>query len=199
MKKGKFIVFEGLDGSGLSTQASLLTNFLLEKGHKAILTKEQTNGAIGGLVKSCIKGQLKTNLLAIQLLFAADRAHHLSEEILPAVNEGEFVICDRYFFSSLAFGSLDVDRKFLELLNSKFPKPDITFIIDTPPERCLQRIDKSRFSVELFEDIEKFRKIRENYLLIKKSFPNVFVIKGDRSKEEVHKDVKEILDGILDI
>lgn len=188
-----FIVFEGLDGAGLSTQAQLLKEFLLKKGKNAVLTKEQTDGAIGGLIKSILKKEFSVSPLALQLLFTADRAHHLASEIEPALKEGKFVICDRYIFSTLAFGSLSVDMDFLKYINSKFRKPDLTFIIDTPPEVCLERLKKVRFHLELFENKGTNEKIRENYLALKNYFPNVRIIKGDRSISEIAKDIQKIV------
>ncbi|MCD6216152.1 MAG: dTMP kinase [Candidatus Aenigmarchaeota archaeon] len=191
---GKFIVFEGLDGSGISTQSGLLYDYFSKKGKKTVLTKEQTNGLIGGLIKAGLRHEWKTTPLALQLLFAADRSHHLDKQINPAINNGKIVICDRYILSTLAFGSLDVDMQFLKEINSKFPAPDITFILDVLPKICLQRITKSRFHAELFEEEEKLNKIRKAYLSLKNYFPNTFVIDGNRSIEEVHKDIVKIVE-----
>jgi len=194
---GLLIAFEGLDGSGLSTQANLLRNYLVNRGKAVILTKEQTDGSIGGLIKSSLRDEFKTSPLALQLLFAADRAHHLATEIEPALKEGKTVICDRYILSSLAFGSLGIDLEFMKEMNSKFREPDLTFIIDTEPKECLERIKASRFHLELFEDEEKFIEIRKNFLLIKEIFPNIHVINGNRKIEEVFDDIKNIVDKVL--
>jgi len=193
---GLLIAFEGLDGSGLSTQANLLRNYLAEKV-PVILTKEQTDGSIGGLIKSSLRDEFKTSPLALQLLFAADRAHHLATEIEPALKEGKTVICDRYILSSIAFGSLGVDMEFMKEMNSKFREPDLTFIIDTEPKECLERIKRSRFHLELFEDEEKFIEIRKNFLSIKDMFSNTHIIDGNRKIEEVFEDIKKPVDKIL--
>ena len=84
---GKLIVFEGLDGSGITTQATLLRNYFLGKDKDAILTKEPTDGLIGGIIKACLRKEWKTDSLTLQMLFAADRAHHLSTEIEPAIKK----------------------------------------------------------------------------------------------------------------
>ena len=189
-----FIVFEGLDGSGLSTQSELLKSFLTKRGYDVLLTKEQTIGFIGGIIKSILRKEISTSPLALQLLFTADRAHHLHAEIEPALKDGKIVISDRYLFSTLAFGGLDIDMEFLKQINSKFRIPDITFILDVPPEVCLERIGKSRLNhFELFEEKEKFEKIRANYMSLKNSFPNMYVINGNRSIEAVAKDVQKIV------
>ncbi len=197
MPNGKFIVFEGLDGSGLSTQSFELRNFLIGQGYQVVLTKEQTDGLIGGLIKSCLKKEWKTSLLALQLLFTADRAHHLDTEIEPAVKEGKIVICDRYFFSTIAFGGLLVEKDFLKKINSKFRVPDITFILDCPPEVCLERIGKGRFSRELFEEKEKMENIRQNYVALAKEFPNVHIVDSNRPAKEIQKEINSICESYM--
>lgn len=158
-----------------------------------MLTKEQTDGVVGGLIKSTLKRHFSTSPLSLQLLFTADRAHHLNTEIEPALNDGKVVISDRYIFSTIAFGGLNLDMDFLKAINSKFKAPDITFIIDTPPEVCFDRLKKSRFHLELFEDMQKTHKIRENYLSLKNFFPNVYVINGNRSVEEISEEIQNIV------
>jgi dTMP kinase len=194
---GKFIVFEGLDGSGLSTQARMLKEYLLKNGKSTVLTKEQTDNFIGGMIKSSLKSNIKVSPLTLQLMFVADRSHHLESEIEPALKDGKIVISDRYIFSTLAFGSLDVDIDFLKLMNSKFRKPDLTFIIDCKPRTCVERINMERFHTEIFEDEKKLEKARENYISLKGYFPNVYVIDGNGSKEEVFERVRSIADKFV--
>ena len=192
-------MFEGLDGSGLSTQAEMLKKYLTGIGKTVVPTKEQTDGLIGGLIKSNLRHEWKTNPLALQMLFAADRAHHIESQIKPALEQGKIVISDRYVMSSLAFGSMEADIEFLKIINSRFIKPDVTFIIDTPPKICLQRVMETRFHAELFEEEDKFNQVRENYMKVKPYYPNTFVIDGDgnRTKEEVFEDIKKIIDKML--
>ncbi len=191
-EEGILIVIEGLDGAGLSTQAALLARYLSERNKKVILTKEPTSSPIGNLIKSALNRKHELSLLTLQLLFAADRAEHLEKEIEPALRENKIVIVDRYILSSLAFGSVDNDLEFLKQVNSRFRKPDLTFIIDTPPRVCLERINKARDNLELFEVEQKLEKVRENYLALKNYFKNTFVIDGDREKEKVSKDIQEV-------
>jgi len=188
------IAFEGLDGSGLSTQAIKLKEYLSSKGKNIALTKEPTDGLIGGLIKASLRKEWRTNPSALQFLFAADRAHHLSNEIEPSIKKGKLVITDRYILSSLAFGAIDVNMNFLKQLNSPFRRPDLTFIIDTQPRICMQRIKKSRFSVELFEDEQRLIAIRNNYLSLKNHFTGTFIIDGNKSVEEVFTEIKKIVD-----
>ncbi|HDH91671.1 MAG TPA: dTMP kinase [Candidatus Aenigmarchaeota archaeon] len=195
--KGKFIVFEGIDGAGLSTQALLLESRLRKSGYKVVLTKEPTNGLIGGLIKACLKNEWKTSLTALQILFAADRAHHLSYEIIPSLKKGKIVICDRYILSTIAYGMIELEREWLEALNSKFLKPDITFLIDIPVEVSLKRIKAARFGAEIFEKRRQLEKVRKNYLKLISSAKNSFVIDGTKPIEEVHEDIIKIVKGVL--
>lgn len=182
---GKFLVMEGLDGSGITTQATLLRNYFISKGKDAALTKEPTEGLIGGLIKSCLRKEWNTYPLVLQMLFAADRGHHLSSEIEPALKKGKIVICDRYILSSFAFGSLDVPLPILKQLNTYFRKPHLSIFIDTQPKICMERMKKARPHVELFEEEHKLEQIRRNFLSMKNLFPETYIVDGNRAPEEV--------------
>ncbi len=196
-EKGILIVIEGLDGAGLSTQAALLARYFRDKGEDVILTKEPTSSPIGNLIRSALKHEWKPSPLTLQLLFAADRENHLKNEVEPALRENKIVISDRYILSSLVFGSIDVDQEFLKQINSKFRKPDLTLIIDTPPEVCFERITRNRDNIELFEEEKRLEKVRENYLALKNHFKNTFIINGDREKVRVSKDIREVVDKYI--
>lgn len=196
--RGKFIVFEGVDGAGLSTQAMLLEKHLKERGLNVILTKEPTNGLIGGLIKAGLKREWRTTSDAMQLLFSADRAHHLQTEILPALKEGKVVISDRYLLSTLAYGMLELDYEWLKNINSKFLIPNLTFILDADPVVCLKRLNKSRFGFELFEETAKLRRVRQNFLKLSKEYENCWVLDASSSINEIHQRVREIIDRKLE-
>jgi len=191
--RGKFIAIDGLDGAGLTTQATILRNWLISNGDDTILTKEPTDGLIGGLIKSSLRKEWKTSSLALQMLFAADRAHHLATEIEPALKRFKNVVSDRYILSTIAYGSVDIPQAILRQLNANFRKPHVTFILDTQPAVCIHRMERSRHHVELFEDEEKLQVIRKMYLSLKKVFPETYVIDGNRSVEEIFKDIQKIV------
>jgi len=194
MNKGLFVVFEGPDGSGQSTQSELLAKWLKKKRKKVLVTKEPTNSMIGGIIRSILKKEWKVDMKTHQLLFTADRAHHLNTEIMPLLEKGVNVICDRYVLSTLAFGSLGEDLKWLKGINSKFPVPELTFILNVPGKICAERIAKSRFGFEVFESVEKLELVRKKYLELKNFHKNTYVIKGnERSKEEIHKEIVSIV------
>ena len=193
--KPLLIVFEGLDGSGHSTQASLLKDYLEEK-MPIILTKEPTESIIGGVIKSSLKNEIKISPMTLQILYSADRENHLQKEVIPAIESGKTVIMDRYILSSYAYGKINCDIDKLKSFNI-FRKPDLTFIIDISPETGIKRIEKSRYTKELFEDLDILKKVRENFKEMKSEFENVFVIDGEQEKKEIHMEIRKIIDKFI--
>ncbi len=198
-----FIVFEGLDGSGLSTQAFELKKWLEKKEYEVYLTKEPTDGLIGSLIRGVLRKELKVDAKTFALLFAADRMLHINNTILPLLNDGVIVISDRYRLSSYAFQSLELDLDWLKKINEKSITPDLTFIIDNPPLICVRRIQKQRFHIELYEEIEKLEKIRESYHKLAKEESNTFLIDGNRPIKAVSNEIikrindSKILKGLV--
>lgn len=192
---GLFIAFEGLDGSGQSTQSKKLENWFRERHYTTILTKEPTVGLIGGFIKAALRKEWKTDPTTLQMLFSADRSHHIHSKINPALKQDKVVITDRYFFSTLAFGSVDqeVDLSVIEKINSQFRVPDMTFYIDVPAEICMERMKVARFGAELFEEKEKLERVRKSYLKMVNRYPNFFRVDGTQSIEDVHDVVVEIV------
>jgi dTMP kinase len=153
---------------------------------------------IGGVIRTILKKEWKVNMKTFALLFSADRAHHLSNEIEPALKNGYNVVCDRYILSTLAFNSERGTLEWLKQLNSKFKRPDFIFVMDVPGKICVERIKKSRFGMEFFEETEKLERVRKNYKKLKDYLPNTHIIKGyDRKPEEIHKEIVEILKSKL--
>ncbi len=196
IKKGKFIVFEGLDGSGQSTQIALLEKYLKNQNRKVHITAEPTNNLIGGLIRSALRKQWKISNTGLQLLYSADRAHHLETEIQPLLKKGYLVISSRYFFSSLAFGSLNNDLKWLKSINENFPQPDLTIFLKVSPQECIRRINASRARKELFEEKKKLEKVLKIYMKIskmRKEYENFIVIDGNQSIKKVHQIIIQTL------
>jgi dTMP kinase len=185
-----FIAFEGLDGSGSSTHSDLLTKRLQDDGYKVALTKEPTNNLVGGLIRGILSHQWTATPETLQLLFSADRGHHLNSEIEPWLNDDKIVITDRYMMSTFAFGSLSIeDEDWLKTLNSKFRKPDLTILLKVAPEECMNRISKGRAKTELFEKEDKLRKVWKRYEELSNELENVIIIDANRAKEEVHEEI----------
>jgi len=195
---GKFIVFDSLDGAGNSTQVKLLADYLNKIGKKTNITKEPTSGLIGGLIKSQLTHDWKSSAECLQLLFSADRAYHLEKEILPLLKRGINVISDRYFFSTMAYGNLGIkDLNWLIEINKKFLLPDLSFFLKVSPGVCIERIKKDRFEVTLYEKEKILEKVWKNYEILAKKFENVYIIDGEKSIEEISKEIQKILNKKL--
>lgn len=157
-----FIVFEGTDGSGTSTQAKILAESLTKKGLSVFSTAEPSINFLGKNLREVLQHKKNLSPKAFQLLFFADRAEHIEKEILPALKEGKIVICERYNWSSIAYGSAEgVDQKFLEMLSENMLTPDYTFFFDLAPKVSLERIEKRGEGKEFFETDKTLTKVRK--------------------------------------
>ncbi len=196
-KQGRFIVLEGLDGAGISTQAVRLENHLRKLGYSTFLTKEPTSNLIGGLIKSAIKGDWRIPYTSLQLLFSADRAKHIAEEIEPALKQGKIVVCDRYVFSTLAYGfASGVDFEWLYSINKTFKAPDLTVFIDVSPDISVSRIVKGREKSKLFEKREMLGKVRKAYLNLARRF-KFRIINGEDGVDETGEAIANAVDSFL--
>ncbi len=188
MAKGKFIVFEGVDGAGSTTQTELLYKYFKSKDKKVVKTCEPTDGPVGKLIRKALRHELKFSWDTLQLMYSADRADHLDKLILPSLEAGKVVISDRYFFSTYAYGELNLDGKWLRSLSRNFPLPDVAFLVDVPVGVAIKRINASRGKKELYEKEKLLAKVRENYLKQAKEF-NFVVLDGTKSKQEIAEEV----------
>jgi dTMP kinase len=193
MRSGKLFAFEGIDGAGLTTQSNLLKGWLENRGFATFLTKEPTDGPIGGQIRLALSKRLKMGSTALALAFASDRMDHLETDIITKIHGGVIVITDRYYLSSYAYQSLDLNLKWLMEVNSKCIKPDLTIVLDVPALICKKRMERMRWHVELYEETERLEAVRKNFLSIaeelKKNGENIEIIDGNRPVNEVHKDV----------
>jgi len=199
--KAKFIAFEGLDGSGQSTQANLLKRFLESQGETALLTKEPTfDSEAGKIIRKVLDKQETRTPQEFQELFAQDRKAHVNSVILPALEKGIWVITDRYFFSSMAYGAAaGVDLEWIIQRNNEFLLPDITFLLNTPPAVCIERIQKRGELQTLFERIERLKKVWSIYESLPNRFHNIITIQGDQPIETATKDIREALVSQLNL
>ena len=193
-KKGYFIVIEGLDGSGKTTQANLLAE-RLSSSYKVVCTAEPSQGKVGKFIRECCLYENKRLPVAVEaLLFAADRMEHLENEVKPAVDEGKLVVCDRYIYSSLAYqGSAGLDLSWIKQINSCALNPDYAVFVDVPPERVIERLQRRK---SVMETLEIQRKVREIYL---KYVANGELVRvdGDKSKLQVADDLFSTVSGFL--
>ena len=196
--KGKFIAFEGLDGSGQTTQVNLLKDYLIKRGFEVISTKEPTwDNEAGKWVNSTLRQNKKMNsdeLKLLQAKFAEDRDWHQKNRIEPALKEGKIVITDRSQFSSFAFGAASgVDLNYLFSLNEKFIEPDVIILMKVSPKICLGRIHKRGEKETLFEKEKQLEKVWNIYEKLAKKFKNIVVVNGEKTIEEIHKNIKILL------
>jgi len=194
--KGKFIAFEGPDGSGQSTQVSFLAGYLEKHGIMVTTTKEPTEGVVGRKIRAILQKKETIDPYVLQVFFAKDREEHLREVIIPALDKGEVVISDRYYLSSIAFGSLDCEFDKLFALNDKFILPDATLSLDVSPSVCVERISKRGEKKELFEESEKLKQVYNAYKFLAKLKSGVYSIDGDMPIMEVHKNIAKIIQSL---
>lgn len=194
---GKLIAIEGIDGSGKTTQTKLLCEKLEKMGYKVHCTKEPTDKPTGKFIRDVLSEKIKVPPVAIQYLYGADRAVH-QIEIEKYLRKGYFVITDRYFWSSVAYGASDmgrVDDIFLVTFSmlsfyNRFLKPDFTFYLDVTPRVGLERVEETGKEKEVYENIEKLLKIEKGYKFLIKKFPKeVIIIDGSKPIEKVNDEI----------
>lgn len=202
---GKFIVFEGLDGSGQTTMAKMLEDYLKnEKNIEVVLTKEPTKDSESGTkIQEILQKRVQVEAADLQKLFSQDRFEHLENVIIPALQDGKYVICDRYFFSTFAFGTSEgLDLDWLIRLNDGFLYPDLTFFLKTSSETCMKRLEAREKTRTLFENPEKLAKVQDIFEILPERFNDIVVLNGEKSIDEVFEGVKNainkrILDKII--
>ena len=190
---GKFIVIEGLDGSGKSAQVDLLIDYLKSKGKEVLLRSEPTTESEAGIkIRKILKGELRAEPMERQSLFVQDRKGHLESIVIPALKEGKFVVCSRYLFSTIAYGTSDgLNMDTLIKMNGDFLLPDLTIYLDVSPEECIKRIEKRGEAKELFEKKEKLIKVEKVYKKLPEIFENIAIISGEGNIEETFENIKK--------
>ncbi len=178
-----FLVLEGIDGCGSTTQGEKLTSWLRAQKYRVYFTHEPSNGPAGLLIRLALARRLKgasgvyhesgseqaappsdLDPYSLALLYAADRMDHLATEVIPNLRSNRIVICDRYFLSTLVYQGLSVDEKWLIEMNRFAPIPDLTIYLDVPVEHAGNRMRQTRWTRDLYEDEDVLRKIRDRYL-----------------------------------
>ncbi|MDE1825031.1 MAG: dTMP kinase [Candidatus Micrarchaeota archaeon] len=196
-KKGRFIVFEGIDGSGKNTQSNLLYDVLCAKGRKCLLTSEPSGGEIGVFAREELGRRLGgIDMRTLQFLFMADRSDHVERVIKPNLSQGIDVISSRYFYSTVVYGAafgsrFAMDMKWLLEANTLFPKPDVVFFIDVPPEVGYENVKRRAGKKERFEELGDLKLTCEYYrkLSRKVSGTRWIRINGNRPRAVVAKSI----------
>ena len=210
----RFITFEGVDGSGKTTQLKALENHLIARGKDCISTREPGGTSLGRLIRQALleDGKRPVASPAELFLYLADRAQHVQEIILPALEQAKVVLCDRHTDSTLAYQGYGrgIELGLLRSLNeiaSRGLRPDLTLLFDCPVEiglsRTVQRQSRAgskRSREDRFEreKIEFHEKVRKGFLELARAEPERFrIIDAARSAPEVEREVKEIIDREL--
>ncbi|MBQ7499532.1 MAG: dTMP kinase [Clostridia bacterium] len=197
MDRGKLIVFEGIDGSGKGTQIKLLAEKLDRIGKEYVLTKEPTDGNIGKLLRQYLTRSIEGDERSVAALFAADRLDHIFGKggMLDLIDKGKTVICDRYYLSSYAYHSVGVDMDWVISMNSEAAaalRPYAQIFIDVSPETAMERIKARGEKLELFEELERLTRVRNNYFAAMEKLAdveNLIIVDGARSPETVAEEV----------
>lgn len=205
--KGKFIVFEGIDGSGKTTQLQLLGKYLSGRGYPVQLTREPGGTRVGEQIRELLLNPQYGELVPVAeaLLYAAARAQHVAQVILPALEEGKIVLCDRFIDSSLAYQGFGrgVDVSLLEQVNGAAAGglvPDLVLILDFCRESGMDRLSRPGRETDRIEGetCEFHRRVRSGYLALAARNPLLYrVIDACRPVEQVHRDIVEAVEGVL--
>ncbi|MEW6686695.1 MAG: dTMP kinase [Candidatus Edwardsbacteria bacterium] len=198
-KKGLFITFEGIEGSGKTTQAKRLFYFLKRQGLSCVFTREPGGGKISEKIRRILLEPQNSQMCALTELFLyeASRAQHVQDIIRPALKTGKIVLCDRFADASLAYQgkgrglNLNLIKELNQLAMNGL-KPDLTFLIDLPAEKGLRRINHKKDRIE--REKEKFhQRVRLGYLRLAKQEPErIKVLDGRKRIEELQNEVRKI-------
>lgn len=204
--RGAFIVFEGIDGSGKSTQARLLGARLGDAGVPVHQTAEPTNGPVGTLIRNGFNRRVDLDDRVIASLFVADRLDHITnahDGMLGIVERGTTVVCDRYHLSSQAYQASDVGGDWIASSNSistSLMLPDLTVYLDVSPEVALERLASGRTTTDRFEVDERLRAARARYAeAIERADEVVVTLDADRSSDELADEVWREVSSRLDL
>lgn len=196
--RGKFIAFEGIDGSGKSTQITLLEKKLKEQGIPVYLTREPTDGPYGAMLHTIMTGRLDACEETIAALYVADRMDHIKNTrngLLKKIEAGITVITDRYYFSSYAYQGAHMSMDWTIMANSVCAdalRPDLNLFLDLEPEVSYQRICQNRTDFEIYEKLDNLKRTREKYMEAfskLKDQEKVAVILANETVEEIQEQI----------
>lgn len=204
-----FIVIEGLDGAGTTTQALLLVQRLRGAGQPAHMSREPSEGPIGMLIRQMLSRRIVTprgdddyetiGRETLALLFAADRLDHISSKVQPSLDRGEVAVSDRYYHSSLAYqGDVDdsdeLDLEWVRTVNARAMTPDLTVFLEAPAELCMQRMSE-RAHRDIFETEEKLKRLEKRYAeviaALEEAGERIVTLDASRSAESLSSEIFE--------
>ena len=203
MMKGIFITFEGIEGSGKSTQLSMLNKWLTNHDYDVVATREPGGTRIGEKIRELLRSGSKGDVFSPRtelMLFEASRAQHMEEIVLPALNNGKIVLCDRFFDSTTVYQGVAraIDTDIVHILNdfSSFEKkPDLTIIIDIDVDESMNRLIKRETSKDRIEQEDRkfFENVRNGYLNLAQNNERFFVIDGTGDANSIQQKIRDEL------
>lgn len=195
--RGRFVVIEGIDGAGTTTQARRLGERLREAGRRVHVTAEPSGGPVGALLRQILSGRLRGRAPdgpfdadAVALLFAADRLDHARAEVEPALASGIDVVSDRYTLSSLAYQSLTTgDARWVQAINGRAPAPDVTILLKVSPAVAFARRRAASHDREIYEEAAFQRRVAASYQraaqALRRRGERVEIVEGGASPDRV--------------
>jgi dTMP kinase len=199
--RGRFIVLEGIDGAGTTTQTERLVAHLRARGRRAAATREPSGGPVGRLLREILLGQHRAPDDApvggstMALLFAADRLDHLQREVEPLLREGTDVVSDRYLLSSLAYQAVEADRAWVASLARGVRRPDLTVLVDLPIEIAAERRHRAGRPVERYDADSTLARVAENYRQLARE-TGAAVVDGAASLDQVAAAIAALADAL---
>ncbi len=205
MRDGRFIVFEGIDGAGKTTQIGLLEQYLRGQGRQVWCTAEPTDSVTGGLLRDALSGAVPRTACEMAALFALDRIHHNVRPVCgigAMLRGGRDVICDRYYYSSMAYQGSETDPDWVRRMNLDCPeirRPDLCIFLDLTPEQSMERIRRGRVSQEIYETQERLETVRERFLQVITALrgrDRIEIVNAARPPEAVQADIRALVDRL---
>ncbi len=194
---GRLIVFEGIDGTGKTTQLRLLAKALAKRGHCVVTTREPTDGQFGRRIRDLYKNRESISPRQELELFLDDRREHIREMIRPAMENGEIVLCDRYILSTVAYqGAAGLDVQEIFSSNSFAPPPDLALLFQAPPRTGIARIiDQRREALNDFEQEDYLVRVADIFASLE--LPYIQRIDATGNIETVHMAVMNAVDPLI--
>lgn len=190
-QKPRFIIFEGIDGAGKTTQLDLLEQALRDRGTPVFRTAEPTDSPTGRELRRALSGEVARSPEELAILFTLDRAEH-NRVIGDALARGETVLCDRYYYSTMAYQGFATNLDWVRHMNLDCPAirtPDLCVFLDLSPEESVARITSRGEKTEIYETKAQLEKIRTAFFSLFQTLPNIAVVNASGSVSEVHREI----------
>jgi dTMP kinase len=201
--KPVFVVLEGIDGAGTTTQTERLVGHLRRRGRPAAATREPSDGPVGRLLRQLLLGQhplpdgRPVSGPTMALLFAADRQDHLQREIEPLLAAGSDVVSDRYLLSSLAYQAEEADRGWVATLARGVRRPDLTVLVDVPVEVAAARRRQAGRPIERYDADGTLARVADSYRRLVREHPATTTVDGSATLEEVAAAIAGLVDQLV--